>query len=120
VTDERTTALQLAQERLDEEWDPELALLYSEIAADDAVSQLAAVESWLKQYGEKPVLLLVAGRLCLRNRLWGRARSYLEASLKGMPRAETWLDLGRLYEEVKDPAAAQAAYRKGLEMATKG
>lgn len=110
-------AVTLIKKALDHGWNAELGLLFSSLQGDDPVSQLAAVEAWLKQYGDDPVLLLVAGQLCRQNKLWGRARSCLEASHKAQPRAATLLELGRVHEATNNPAAAQAAYRQGLELA---
>lgn len=112
-------AIKLVTAGLSRGWDAELALLFSELEAEDTVSQLAAVEAWLKQYGDQPALLFLAGRLCLRNKLWGRAKSYLDASFRADPRPETLLELGRAYEATKDEAAAEDAYRRGLELAVK-
>jgi HemY protein len=110
-------AVALVKRALDEEWNAELGLLFSSLQGEDPVSQLAAVEAWLKQYGEEPVLLLVAGRLCRQSKLWGRARSYLEASFRQLPRPDTQLELGRVFEATNNAEAAQAAYRQGLELA---
>lgn len=97
-------------------WDPELALAFGELHSEDRTAQLATVEGWLKRYGDQPELLLVAGRLCLRNRLWGRARSYFENSLRGASRPEALLELGRLFEEIEQDEDARRAYRQGLEL----
>ncbi len=110
-------AIILLKAALDRGWQPEPGLLFSTLQGADSVSQLSAVETWLKQYGEDPVLLLVAGRLCRQNKLWGRARSYLESSFKLQPRADTLLELGRVHEATNNAAAAQTAYRQGLELA---
>ena len=60
--------------------------------------------------------MLVAGRLCLRNRLWGRARSYFEACLRSYPSAEIRLELGKLLvQQGEDEAAALQLFRDGLE-----
>lgn len=113
-------AADLVTSRLRKTWDPELALLFSRLKSEDPVSQLSAAEGWLKRYGEKPELLLVAGRLCLRNRLWGRSRNYLESSIRAQPRAEAYFELGRLFQETNDARAAQDAFRRGLELALAG
>lgn len=110
-------AAELIKKALDQAWDDALGLLFSNLQGEDPVDQLAAIEAWLKQYGEEPVLLLVAGRLCRQNKLWGRARSYLESSFKRVARADTLLELGRVHEATNNAAAAQAAYRQGLELA---
>lgn len=111
-------AAKLIRDVLKREWHPTLVLLFGDVKTSDEGGQLANVEHWLKQYGEEPELLLVAGRLCLRNRLWGRARSYLEASLRNQPDPEALLELGRLFEEIEQPDNARAAYRRGLEYHT--
>src|SRR5699024_1136070 len=69
-------AAKLIRGYLKRQWDPALALLFGDLATRDTKSQLTTVEHWLKQYGEEPELLLVAGPLCLRSRPGGRARSY--------------------------------------------
>lgn len=98
------------------QWDAGLALIYSELDLDDSTAQLATADEWLRRHGEQPQLLLVAGRLCLRNRLWGRARSYLENSIKRAPSTQAYMALGQLFQETNEPAAAQSAYRQGLEL----
>jgi HemY protein len=97
-------------------WSAPLVLLFGDLRTADQTAQLATVEGWLEQHGEKPELLLVAGRLCLRNRLWGRARRYFEASQKNQSRPEALLELGRLLEEINEKEQARAAYRDGLEL----
>lgn len=62
------------------------------------------------------MLLLALGRLSLRNRLWGKARSYLEASIGASPRSAAYGELGRLLEQLGEQEAAREHYRKGLEL----
>lgn len=112
-------AAKLIRGALKREWNASLALLFGDLKTSDDTAQLATTETWLKQYGEEPELLLVAGRLCLRNRLWGRARGYFEASLKNQSRPEALLELGRLFEEIDQPDEASAAYRQGVELRLK-
>lgn len=111
-------AAAIIRSTLKRRWDPGLALLFGELQAKDRTAQLATVEGWLKQHGNEPELKLVAGRLCLRNQLWGRARSYLEDSLDGAPRPDALLELGRLFEEIDQDEEARQAYRRGLETLT--
>lgn len=109
-------AAERVREALKRDWDPALVLAFGELRSEDRTAQLATVEGWLKRYGDQPELLLVAGRLCLRNRLWGRARSYFENSLRGANRPEALLELGRLFEEIDQDEDARQAYRQGLEL----
>lgn len=109
-------AISWITQALKNDWDEQLVLLFGELRASDDVSQLAVVEQWLRQYDERPELLLVAGRLCLRARLWGRARSYLEASLGKRKSPDTLFALARLAEETKETDRARGLYREGLEL----
>ncbi len=111
-------ALALIAQTLTREWDAELAQLYGDLHTIDPIAQLATVEQWLGQYGEKPELLQVAGRVCLRNKLWGKARSYLEAVLQSSPTPKAFLDLARLCAETQHPEDAAKFFRQGLELAT--
>lgn len=108
-------AVEQVRDALKRGWNADLALAFGDLQGGDRTAQLATVESWLKRYGDQPELLLVAGRLCLRNQLWGRARSYFESSLRGGNRPEALLELGRLFEEVEENDDARQAYRQGLE-----
>lgn len=110
-------ALAVATAVLNKEWDGGLATLHGELEPADSVGQLAAIEQWLGQYGERPELLMSAGRVCLRNRLWGKARSYLEAVERVAPSAAVYLELAKVCEQSQNPTEAQAFYRRGLEMA---
>ncbi len=111
-------ALALIAQTLRIEWDGALVQLYGDLHTIDPIAQLASVEQWLGQYGERPELLQVAGRVCLRNKLWGKARSYLEAALHSAPTPKAYLDLARLCQETQQPDDAAKFYRQGLELAT--
>jgi HemY protein len=110
-------ALALIAQILRNEWDADLALLYGKLHANDCIAQLATVEQWLVRHGDKPELLLLAGRVCLNNKLWGKARSYLEAGVQAAPTAQGYLDLARLCQETQQAEDAGRYYRQGLEFA---
>ncbi len=110
-------ALALIAQALEKDWDGELALLYADLHAGDPIAQLATVEQWLGLYGEKPELLQVAGHVCLANRLWGKARSYLEAVIAQSPTPKAYLDLARLCADTQQPEEAARFNRLGLELA---
>jgi hypothetical protein len=54
----------------------------------------------------------------MRNALWGRARSYLEASINLQASPESYRLLADLLEQMGEPAAAALCYREGLVLAT--
>jgi HemY protein len=102
---------------LEREWDSDLVLLYAECAAEDALRRIERAERWLKNHPSDAALLLTLGRLCAKQRLWGKARSYLEASLSVEESFGATIALAKLLDEVGEPEAAQRAFRRGLELA---
>lgn len=111
-------AASLIGEALKADWDGELVRLYGELLGSDGLSRLAAIEQWLGEYGEREELLVTAGRACLQNKLWGKARSYLEAAARLKPTPAAYRELARLCEQTQNPEEAARYYRLGLELAT--
>ena len=101
---------------LKSEWRSPLVRWYGLVEGKDASKQLARAEAWLKTRGEDPDLLLAAARLCLRNELWGKARSYLESVLDLRPTPEAYHEYGRLLTRLGETDAAADAYRNGLNL----
>jgi HemY protein len=111
-------AEQLLRTRLDKHWNESLVRIYAELELADPARQIQHAEVWLKEHAHSPGLLYTLGRLCVRNRIWGKARSYYEASIGISPSVEAYLELGELLEQhIGDPNAARDCYRKGLELA---
>ena len=101
---------------LKSEWRAPLVRLFGLVEASDTTRQLKKAEVWLKNHGEDPDLLLAAARLCLRNELWGKARSYLETVLSLRPTPEAYREYGALLTQMGEIDAAADAYRDGLGM----
>lgn len=112
-------ASELISRVLASEWDADLARLYGQLHAADPLGQLASIESWLNQYGEKPELLITAGRACRANKLWGKARSYLEAVIRTNPTPAAYLELATLCEQTQNLEEAAKLHRQGLELASR-
>ena len=100
------------------EWRGPLVRFYGLVEGTDATQQLKRAENWLAKRGEDPDLLLTAARLCLRNELWGKARSYLESVISLRPTPEAYSEYGRLLNQLGEADAAADAYRDGLGMVT--
>jgi HemY protein len=83
----------------------------------DARRHLERAERWLQQHPGDPVLLLALGQLCMQQALWGKARSYLEASLAVEPTHTAYVEFGKLLEHMGEPEEASRVYRHGLELA---
>jgi len=105
---------------LKEDWSEALINLYGELPAADPAAHLKRIEAWLKDRPEDPALLLAAGRASVRHQLWGKARSYLEASLAIRPAPETYRALGQLMARVGEAQSASKAYERGLAMTAGG
>jgi HemY protein len=106
----------LLSDAIHRRWSDALVYAYGLIPSNNLATQLTYAERWLKHHADNAVLLLTLGRLCVRNQLWGKGRSYLEASLAIEPQAETYRELGALLERLKQPEAALECYRKALTL----
>ena len=98
------------------DWRGPLVRLFGLVEATDTTKQLKRAEGWLKNHSEDPDLLLAAARLCLRNELWGKARSYLETVITMRPTPEAYQEYGNLLTQIGEADAAADAYKNGLGM----
>lgn len=110
-------AHKIIEESLAVAWDSNLVALYGECLGPDVRRQIELAEKWLPDHPDDAVLLLTLGRLCARQGLWGKAESYLEASLSVEQSYSAHLGLAQLKERRDLPEAAATHYRKGLELA---
>lgn len=74
-------AAEIIARSLERRWDSDLVALYAECRIADATRQLETAERWLALHNHDAKLLYALGRLCERAQLWGKAQTYLEASL---------------------------------------
>ena len=100
------------------EWHEEAATLYGWLSLPEKES-LKLIETWLKQYGERPALLLTAARVCIRHQLWGRARNWLNHLCTTQPSEAAWRELAALEEQLENPQAATLAWRAAATMGGK-
>lgn len=105
--------------QLAKRWDAVLVRLYGPLHSEDPIAQLATLEQWLQAHGEHATLLETAGQVCLKNKLWGKAKSYLEAVIATAPTPGAYLELAHLSELTQQPQEAQAYYKAGLELAAR-
>ncbi|WP_290651258.1 heme biosynthesis HemY N-terminal domain-containing protein [Aquisalimonas sp.] len=102
---------------LRKQWDSRYVDRYGRLQMDDPERPFNVAEAWLREHPEDPSLLLAVGRLAIRSRLWGRARSYLEACVARQPSAEACYLLADLLEHLGERDAARRAYRRAAEQA---
>ncbi len=117
-------ARDIIERALNEEWSPPLVALYGELpglldSSDrlaEALLRIESAERWLRSRNRDPQLLATLGRLCAHAELWGKARSYLEASLSFEENRAARLELARLAERLGQADEAQRHYRKAAEL----
>ncbi|EXF44200.1 HemY protein [Pseudomonas sp. BAY1663] len=96
------------------QFDERLVERYGRVRGREPARQLAQAEAWLKDHPDNAVLLLALGRLSLRNELWGKARDYLEASLRFDHRPETCAELARLLAQLGDTESSNRLFQQGV------
>lgn len=110
-------ARQIIEASLKENWDSELVGLYAECPGDEALKQIERAETWLAAHPDDAALLLTLGKLCAKRELWGKAQSYLDASISIESSCSAHLVLAQLQEKLENTDAARKHYRESLELA---
>ncbi|MDU8429553.1 heme biosynthesis protein HemY [Pseudomonas syringae pv. actinidifoliorum] len=99
---------------LKRDYNSHLARLYGLVRGSDPLKQLQTAEGWLKHHPADPSLSLSLGRICLQGRLWGKARDYLESSLRLERNPETCAELARLLAQLGETDRSNALFQEGL------
>lgn len=102
---------------LTKSWDSDLAELLGDCETDNPIKQLQQAEYWLTVQEGDAKLLLALGRMCIRQQLWGKAQSYLEASISVVPSAKAHFMLASMLESRGDHKAAAQHYRHSAQLA---
>jgi len=109
-------ASQVIESALNKYWNDRLLARYGELDFQDHAFQLAHAEDWLKQRPNDAALLLVLGRLSMRNKQWDKAREYLQASIKTKPGAAACGELSRLLNAMGEPEESLAYYERCIKL----
>ena len=105
--------------QLSKHWATSTMMLYAELDVMATAEQISAVEGWLQYHPNNEYLLLALGKIYQSINDWGKARSYLEASLSISPMPITYLRLAQLLEDHMDNhQQAQEYFRQGLHVLT--
>jgi HemY protein len=111
------SARRTIERALERDWNADLALLYGECTGGEEIEQLERAESWLRQRPGDADLLLTLGRLCVERGLWGKAQSYLEASLATRPGPAAHVALARLFDRMDRTEEANRHFRASAGLA---
>ena len=115
-----TLAAQLIYEsQLSDSFNATMLKRYLALDGVDLTRRLSMVEKWQAAWGDEPELLSALGELCRKEKLWGKAQSYLETSINKKPTVAAYFALGQLFETLDKPAAAAQQFRLGNALAVK-
>lgn len=109
---EYETAEHLLRKELKLNFNEQLIALYGQIKNNKA--QLKFVEGLSKQHPHSANLFLTLAGICKEDNLWGKAKTYLEESIKLKPTQKAYRELGLLLEKLNDEQGAKKAYKEGL------
>lgn len=104
-------AATLIEDFLDERWDSSVLGLYADCEGGDTLARIAHAEKWLAAHPRDEQLLFALGRLCRQQKLWGKAQSYLEASLAIRASRGAHIELAQLLEHLERGDDANRHYR---------
>ncbi len=107
----------IVEAALEAAWDAALVALYADCAGTSALPLIERAEKWLRAHARDPALLLTLGKLCMHRELWGKAQSYIEASLALEPTHEGHMTLAALMEKLGKPHEADRHFRRSAELA---
>ncbi|MCK6390437.1 MAG: heme biosynthesis protein HemY [Azonexus sp.] len=113
------SAQQLIETTLDAgeaRWDSRLLVIYGRLTGGDQTARIARADAWLQHHPDDDALLMALGRMCFRQRLWGKAQSYLEASLAVRPTQEAHLELAALCDQLERTDEANRHYRAAVAL----
>ncbi|OGU49499.1 MAG: porphyrin biosynthesis protein [Hydrogenophilales bacterium RIFOXYA1_FULL_63_33] len=110
------TALDVLETALGREWNEELVALYGEVRGSSPTRQIEQAEKWLHAQPRDAQLLLTLTQLCSVQQLWGKAQSYLEASLAIAASADGHIRMAELKSQSGQPGEACLHYQKALAL----
>ena len=111
-------AKDLLEEALDTQWDEVLLDIYPSCVAPGAsnLTLVQKVEAWMTQYPGEPALSLALARVCLAEKLWGKAKSSLTSVIrdpktKPAMKASAYMAMAQLHESLDEPSEAAEQYK---------
>ncbi|MFP1682243.1 heme biosynthesis HemY N-terminal domain-containing protein [Alloalcanivorax sp. C16-1] len=105
-------ALQLVREQLQRDWDDRLPPVLEAIDDLSPDELLQVLEKWLLERPGNAAVLITAGRVALKARLWGKAQNFFEAAANSSQSATALAELSRLYLALGDRTKAAAVLER--------
>ena len=110
------TALDVIEAALNRDWHEDLVTLYGDVRGSSPTRQIEQAEKWLHVQPRDAQLLLTLAHLCSVQELWGKAQSYLEASLAVAPSTEGHIRMAELKTQSGQTGEACQHYQKALAL----
>lgn len=111
-------ALNILSKSIKSQWHQSLLEAYGRLEIKDGTKQLALGEQWLIKHPKDPLLLLALGRICRRMGFLGKAKDYMQSTIKLAPSAQAYNELAAVLELLGDSKSSSEVYKKGLRFAT--
>ena len=93
----------------------EVIYLYGEIKSSSGNKQFSFLENWLTTHPQSPnSIYLALAKIAYNISLWGKARHYLELSLKLEPSAEAYFAMAKTLDKLDDYELSMECYKQGL------
>lgn len=109
-------AMDELESALRREWSSSLVQAWGALGNEDLEARLRRAEGWLDAHPNDAGLLLALGRLCVKLKLWGKARKHLERSIALTPSAGAWEALADMWTGQGDAVMAQRCFRNALAL----
>ncbi|MFK2905783.1 heme biosynthesis protein HemY [Dyella ginsengisoli] len=109
-------AMDELESALRREWSSSLVQAWGALGNEDLDARLRRAEGWLDAHPNDAGLLLALGRLCVKLKLWGKARKHLERSIALAPSAGAWEALADMWTGQGDAVMAQRCFRNALAL----
>ncbi len=110
-----TLAARALEASLEEHWSERLLDEYARCEGGAPRASLERAEAWLRRHPRSAPLLRCLGRICLREQLWGKARSYLEEGQRLGADPDGSLALAELAEALGEVEGAAHHHREAAQ-----
>jgi HemY protein len=111
------------EESLDEQWDEALVSIYPDCLPVGSTTLVLAqkLEAWMLKYPSEPALSLALAKVCLAQKLWGKAKSSLQGVIrdpktKPYMRANAHMTMAKLHEELEELTEAAEQYKLAAQI----
>ncbi len=113
---EHKKAARIIEGVLDSSEDDVLLELYLACHSVEIGRRLDKAESWLPKYPRNSILLRVLGIFCREAKIWGKAESYLRASVAIQDSVTARLQLAKVYEATDRIPDAESERRVAVDI----